>query len=128
MKTILLSVFLIFISNTVSAQNLEFNIEKAMSKIENHMESIKLNDDQKAQFKEINEKYRLKLESIKNSDKTRFVKFQELKKLINEKDQEIKLLLNKEQFKKYKLYQKENKNKIRDAFQMRNNNYFYFMN
>jgi len=122
MKIILLSVFLIFISNTVSAQNLEFNIEKAMSKIENHMESIKLNDDQKAQFKEINEKYRLKLESIKNSDKTRFVKFQELKKLINEKDQEIKLLLNKEQFKKYKLYQKENKNKIGDSFQMRNNN------
>ena len=69
-----------------------------MSKIENHMESIKLNDDQKAQFKEINEKYRLKLESIKNSDKTRFVKFQELKKLINEKDQG-KTLLNKEQFK-----------------------------
>lgn len=122
MKIILLSVFLIFISNTVSSQNLEFNIEKDMSKIENHMESIKLNDDQKAQFKEINEKYRLKLESIKNSDKTRFVKFQELKKLINEKDQEIKLLLNKEQFQKYKLYQKENKNKIRDAFQMRNNN------
>ena len=122
MKIILLSVFLIFISNTVSSQNLEFNIEKAMSKIENHMESIKLNDDQKAQFKEINEKYRLKLESIKNSDKTRFVKFQELKELINKKDQEIKLLLNKEQFKKYKLYQKENKNKIRDAFQMRNNN------
>ena len=122
MKIILLSVFLIFISNTVSAQNLEFNIEKAMSKIGNHMESIKLNDDQKAQFKEINEKYRLKLESIKNSDKTRFVKFQELKELINKKDQEIKLLLNKEQFKKYKLYQKENKNKIRDTFQMRNNN------
>ena len=122
MKIILLSVFLIFISNTVSSQNLEFNIEKAMSKIENHMESIKLNDDQKAQFKEINEKYRLKLESIKNSDKTRFVKFQELKKLINEKDQEIKLLLDKEQFKKYKLYQNKNKNKIRDAFQMRNNN------
>jgi len=37
MKIILLSVFLIFISNTVSAQNLEFNIERAMSKIENHM-------------------------------------------------------------------------------------------
>ena len=68
MKIILLSVFLIFISNTVSSQNLEFNVEKDMSKIENHMESMKLNDDQKTQFKEINEKYRLKLESIKNSD------------------------------------------------------------
>ena len=99
MKIILLSVFLIFISNTVSAQNLEFNIEKAMSKIGNHMESIKLNDDQKAQFKEINEKYRLKLESIKNSDKTRFVKFQELKIVNKQKRSEIKLLLNKEQFK-----------------------------
>ena len=39
------------ISNTVSAKNLEFNIEKAMSKIENHMESMKLNDNQKLSLK-----------------------------------------------------------------------------
>lgn len=122
MKIILLSVFLIFISNTVSAQNLEFNIERAMSKIENHMESMKLNDDQKTQFKEINEKYRLKLESIKNSDKTRFVKFQDLKKLRKEKDKEIKLILNEDQFKIYKTYQEQSKDKIRAAFKVRNNN------
>jgi len=122
MKIILLSVFLIFISNTVSAQNLEFNIEKAMSKIENHMESMKLNDDQKTQFKEINEKYRLKLESIKNSDKTRFVKFQDLKKLRKEKDKEIKLILNEDQFKIYKTYQEQSKDKKRAAFKVRNNN------
>lgn len=122
MKIILLSVFLIFISNTVSSQNLEFNIEKDMSKIENHMESIKLNDDQKSQFKEINEKYRLKLESIKNSDKTRFVKFQDLKKLRKEKEEEMKLLLSEDQFKVYKEYQKQNKDKILAAFKMKNNN------
>ena len=52
-----------------------------MSKIENHMESIKINDDQKAQFKEINEKYRLKLESIKNSDKTRFCEISRIEKV-----------------------------------------------
>jgi len=122
MKIILLSVFLIFISNTISAQNLEFNIERAMSKIENHMESMKLNDDQKTQFKEINEKYRLKLESIKNSDKTRFVKFQDLKKLRKEKDKEIKLILNEDQFKIYKTYQEQSKDKKRAAFKVRNNN------
>jgi len=122
MKIILLSVFLIFISNTVSAQNLEFNIERAMSKIENHMESMKLNDDQKTQFIEINEKYRLKLESIKNSDKTRFVKFQDLKKLRKEKDKEIKLILNEDQFKIYKTYQEQSKDKKRAAFKVRNNN------
>ena len=122
MKIILLSVFLIFISNTVSVQNLEFNIERAMSKIENHMESMKLNDDQKTQFKEINEKYRLKLESIKNSDKTRFVKFQDLKKLRKEKDKEIKLILNEDQFKIYKTYQEQSKDKKRAAFKVRNNN------
>ena len=122
MKIILLSVFLIFISNTISAQNLEFNIERAMSKIENHMESMKLNDDQKTQFKEINEKYRLKLESIKNSDKTRFVKFQDLKKLRKEKNKEIKLILNEDQFKIYKTYQEQSKDKKRAAFKVRNNN------
>jgi len=122
MKIILLSVFLIFISNTVSSQNLEFNVEKDMSKIENHMESMKLNDDQKTQFKEINEKYRLKLESIKNSDKTRFVKFQDLKKLRKEKDKEIKLILNEDQFKIYKTYQEQSKDKKRAAFKVRNNN------
>ena len=122
MKTFFLSTILILMSITVSAQYTEYDIEEAKAKIEGQIESLNLNYGQKTQFIEINEKYRQKLESIRNSNKTRFAKFQDLKKLSKEKDQEIKLLLNKEQFKKYKLYQKENKNKIRDAFQMRNNN------
>lgn len=122
MKTIILSVFLILISIKVSAQDSELNREKGKSTIEDQIEFLNLNEDQETLFKEINEKYRLKLERIKNSDNPRFAKFQDLKKLINEKDDEIKLLLNKEQFKKYKLYQKQNKNKMRQAFEMRNNN------
>ena len=122
MRTIILSVFLILISIKVSAQNSDFQKEKAKSSLEDQIEFLNLNEDKETLFKEINAKYQLKLERIKISDNERFAKFRDLKKLINEKDQEIKLLLNKEQFKKYKLYQKENKNKIRDAFQMRNNN------
>lgn len=81
-------------SITVSAQYLQFDIEKAKAKIEDQIESLNLNDDQKTQFKEMNEKYRLKLESIKNSDNSRFAKIQNLRTLRKEKDEEMKLLFN----------------------------------
>ena len=122
MRTIILSVFLILISIKVSAQNSDFQKEKAKSYLENQIEFLNLDEEKETLFKEINDKYQLKLERIKNRNNDRFVKFRDLKKLMNEKDHEIKLLLNKEQFKKFKLYQKENKNKIRNALQMRNNN------
>lgn len=122
MKTIFLSTLLTLMSFTVSGQDTEFNREKAKAKIEEQVESLNLNDNQKTQFKEINEKYRLNLESIKNSNKARFAKFQDLKKLRKEKDEEMKLLLNDEQFKMYKEFQKQNKNKMREEFKKRNNN------
>ena len=122
MRTIILSVFLILISIKVSAQNSDFQKEKAKSYLENQIEYLNLDEEKETLFKEINDKYQLKLERIKNRNNDRFAKFRDLKKLMNEKDHEIKLLLNKEQFKKFKLYQKENKNKIRNALQMRNNN------
>lgn len=81
-------------SITVSAQYLQFDIEKAKAKIEDQIESLNLNDDQKTQFKEMNEKYRLKLESIKNSDNSIFAKIQNLRTLRKEKDEEMKLLFN----------------------------------
>lgn len=122
MKTFFLSTISILMSITVSAQYSEIDIEKAKANIEEQFESLNLNDDQKTQFKEINEKYRLKLESIRNSNKTRLAKFQILQTLSKEKDADMKLLLNEDQFKIYKTYQKQSRDKRRAAFKMRNNN------
>lgn len=122
MKTFFLSTILILMSITVSAQYTEYDIEEAKAKIEGQIESLNLNYGQKTQFIEINEKYRQKLESIRNSNKTRFAKFQDLKKLSKEKDEEMKLLLNENQFKIYKTYQEQSRDKKRAAFKMRNNN------
>ena len=122
MKTFFLSTISILMSITVSAQYSEIDIEKAKANIEEQLESLNLNDDQKTQFKEINEKYRLKLESLRNSNKTRLAKFQILQTLNKEKDAEMKLLLNEDQFKIYKSYQKQSRDKRRAAFKMRNNN------
>ena len=122
MKTFFLSTISILMSITVSAQYSEIDIEKAKANIEEQFESLNLNDDQKTQFKEINEKYRLKLDSIRNSNKTRLAKFQILQTLSKEKDAEMKLLLNEDQFKIYKTYQKQSRDKRRAAFKMRNNN------
>ena len=122
MKTFFLSIITILMSITVSAQYSEIDIEKAKANIEEQFESLNLNDDQKTQLKEINEKYRLKLESIRNSNKTRLAKFQTLQTLSKEKDAEMKLLLNEDQFKIYKTYQKQSRDKRRAAFKMRNNN------
>lgn len=117
-----MSTILILMSITVSAQYTEYDIEEAKAKIEGQIESLNLNYGQKTQFIEINEKYRQKLESIRNSNKTRFAKFQDLKKLSKEKDEKMKLLLNENQFKIYKTYQEQSRDKKRAAFKMRNNN------
>ena len=101
------------ISFKVSAQISEFDREEVKTAIENQIESLGLNDYQKIKFKEINQKYQQKLVDLKNSDKQRFAKFKILQKLQNEKDDEIKMLLNKEQFKAYKNYQKQRRNRIR---------------
>ena len=113
MKTIFFSLFFMLISFKVSAQISEFDREEVKTAIENQIESLGLNDYQKIKFKEINQKYQQKLVDLKNSDKQRFAKFKILQKLQNEKDDEIKMLLNKEQFKAYKNYQKQRKNRIR---------------
>ena len=113
MKTIFFSVFFMLISFKVSAQISEFDREEVKTAIENQIESLGLNDYQKIKFKEINQKYQQKLVDLKNSDKQRFAKFKILQKLQNEKDDEIKMLLNKEQFKAYKNYQKQGRNRIR---------------
>lgn len=86
MRTIIVSVFLILISIKVSAQNSDFQKEKAKSYLENQIEFLNLNEEKETLFKEINDKYQFKLERIKNIDNERFAKFRDLKKLINEKD------------------------------------------
>ena len=114
MRTIILSVFLILISIKVSAQNSDFQKEKAKSYLENQIEFLNLDEEKETLFKEINDKYQLKLERIKNRNNDRFAKFRDLKKLMNEKDHEIKLLLNKEQLKNLSYI----KRKIRIKFAM----------
>ena len=84
MRTIILSVFLILISIKVSAQNSDFQKEKAKSYLENQIEFLNLDEEKETLFKEINDKYQLKLERIKNRNNDRFVKFRDLKK-VNER-------------------------------------------
>ena len=86
MRTIILSVFLILISIKVSAQNSDFQKEKAKSYLENQIEFLNLDEEKEILFKEINDKYQLKLERIKNRNNDRFAKFRDLKKLMNEKE------------------------------------------
>ena len=50
----------------VSAQDQKFNADKFNGTIENQIVLLDLNESQKIQFKELNDKYLIKLELIKN--------------------------------------------------------------
>ena len=122
MKTIIYFSLLLLMAFTVSAQNPEFNREKANAANEAHIESLNLDKNQKIQFEEMNKKYQKKLKEIKNNDQDRVTKFQDLKELRQERDEEMKLLLNEEQFKMYEQFKIQNKKKMRKEFKMRQNN------
>ena len=122
MKTIIYFSLLLLMAFTVSAQNPEFNREKANAAYEAHIESLNLDKNQKIQFEEMDKKYQKKLKEIKNNDQDRVTKFQYLKELRQERDEEMKLLLNEEQFKMYEQFKIQNKKKMRKEFKMRQNN------
>ena len=112
MKTIFISTLFLLTSTTISAQNFEFDKEKAKATVDDQIKYLNLDEDKKTYFIKINEKYQLKLEDIRNSSKSRFEKFQDLKQLSKEKDDEIKTLLNKVEFKLYKKFQNQIRDKI----------------
>ena len=64
----------LLIAIKVSAQDPKSSADTLSSMFENQIESLDLNESQKIQFKEINDQYLIKLESIKNSGKAKFEK------------------------------------------------------
>ena len=91
MRVLYLVAFLMAIK--VSAQDQKFNADKFNGTIENQIVLLDLNESQKIQFKELNDKYLIKLELIKNSGKAKFEKFQDLKKVREEKMNRINKLV-----------------------------------
>ena len=70
-------------------------------------------EKQKIQYKELNVKFLSELEIIKNSNKDKFEKLKDLKKVRDKRDDQLKLLLNENQFKTHKEKQKQSKVKMR---------------
>lgn len=105
MIIITMSSGLIAQENGVSKENIKTMISK-------QMESLNLNENQIKDFKEISQKFEKKLKAIRDSNKFRWQKLNDMKNLNNERDKEMKVLLNKEQYKQFKKNQNNNRFKM----------------
>ena len=103
----------LFMVTNFYAQNLKFNCDNLRIIIKNQIELLDLSEKQKIQFKELNVKFLSELEIIKNSNKAKFEKLKDLKKVRDKRDDQLKLLLNENQFKTHKEKQKQSKVKTR---------------
>ena len=111
MKTI--HFVMLFMVTNFYAQNLKFNCDNLRIIIKNQIELLDLSEKQKIQYKELNVKFLSELEIIKTSNKAKFEKLKDLKKVRDKRDDQLKLLLNENQFKTHKEKQKQSKVKMR---------------
>lgn len=118
MIIITMSSGLIAQENGVSKENIKTMISK-------QMESLNLNENQIKDFKEISQKFEKKLKAIRDSNKFRWQKLNDMKNLNNERDKEMKVLLNKEQYKQFKKNQNNNRFKMIREYEKQNNSLLY---
>tara|TARA_Y100000385_G_C12657763_1_gene452357 strand:+ start:186 stop:527 length:342 start_codon:yes stop_codon:yes gene_type:complete len=104
--------------NRVSKENIKTMISK-------QMESLNLNENQIKDFKDISQKFEKKLKAIRDSNKFRWQKLNDMKNLNNERDKEMKVLLNKEQYKQFKKNQNNNRFKMIREYEKQNNSLLY---
>ena len=118
MIIITMSSGLIAQENRVSKENIKTMISK-------QMESLNLNENQIKDFKDISQKFEKKLKAIRDSNKFRWQKLNDMKNLNNERDKEMKVLLNKEQYKQFKKNQNNNRFKMIREYEKQNNSLLY---
>ena len=96
--------------NTTPAQRADFQTKFMVEK-------LKLSDQQVEPIRAVNLKYAEKAEEIYNSQKRKFRRFKEIRKMGEEKDKELKTILTDEQYNTYEEYKKEMREKIKDKRQ-----------
>lgn len=115
-SSILGAFIFLFACTAVMAQDKEMHAEKKM-KMEQRMEAmmndLDLDDNQRAQFMEMNEKYASEMKAVKESDADKETKKSQLMAIKEQRDSDMKALLNDEQYEKYKMHQKKNKEKMK---------------
>ena len=115
---ILLLLAVIVMTSTVKAQTgsklTEEEKAEARARYEAYHERLNLTEKQSEKVEEINMIYFEGLSELRESNKTRFVKYREWKKLSKTRDKEMKAVLDDQQYETYKEFQAEMKEEFKE--------------
>lgn len=115
---VLLLLAVIVMTSTVKAQTgsklTEEEKAEARARYEAYHEKLNLTEKQSEKVEEINMIYFEGLSELRESNKTRFVKYREWKKLSKTRDKEMKAVLDDQQYETYKEFQAEMKEEFKE--------------
>jgi len=81
--------------------------------MESFVASLNLTEDQKTEFKSINEKYRVQMEAVRDSGSGKMSKMRKLKSISKDKNKEVKAIFNDDQYDRYLAQQEKMKKKMK---------------
>ncbi len=124
MKIMSLSLLLLFASHFATAQTdtpkLSQEQKEALKEnIESFVTALDLTEEQKEEFVSIKKKYAHEMAALKESDKSRMAKYQEVKGLRKAQNKEMKEILTEEQYDLFLEKQKEIQKKMKSEFNKR---------
>lgn len=84
------------------------------ARYQEYQAELQLTPEQSTQVEKINEDFFTGLAALRNSNGSRLQKYREYKSLRSKKDKQMKTVLSKEQYKKYKLFQEQLRDDLRE--------------
>jgi len=117
LKLLIIGLFILVSSNVVTAQG-QGPSEEQKAQMAEEMEAfvatLNLTEDQKTEFKSINDKYRVQMEEVRDSGSGKFSKMRKLKSINKDKNKEVKAILNDDQYDLYLVQQEKMKKKMKE--------------
>ena len=100
----------LFVAATVSSTASEQNAADLLGEFQ---QQLNLNDQQLAEFKDINIAFAQQLQQLREKEQSRFSKIRSFKEISKNKDQQLKSLLSEEQYQDYLTLQKQKKTELK---------------
>lgn len=93
--------------------------EEFKTEMKEKFQALKLSDDQKSKFEDIQMKYFDQMVAIRDSDAGRMSKMKSLKAIQKSKNEEVKAIMNEQQFEQYLELQKELRQTMKEEYKAR---------
>jgi hypothetical protein len=116
MQKVMLFIGILMVGNIVMAQGKQQEKQRAEVKLEEYKERLNLSDEQIDQWKDLKEKYKPELKSIRSDEsKSKADKMRAAADVIDKKEEELANILSENQFAELQIIRNEEKQKMKES-------------